>query len=534
MSAERHDSVAKPALCLPDVDTRYFVPFEGMPIPVHSMAPDGLLKAVNQAWVDYTGHARERAVGRSFAAFLDPASAERYRLAAVPEMVTAVAAGQSRSVEYVLVKASGEQADIVLTARPIRDGAGRFLHSLSVISDITARNRAEAALRAAQKLEAIGALTSGVAHDFNNLLMIIQGSLQLLSRHLPPHDRHAARLVDAALQGTNRGAALTARLLAFARQQELAPQPIEPEPFLAALRPILAQLLGAEIQITHHIHPGTAALSADPDQLQLALLNLATNARDAMNGTGTLHIGVRNVLIDTAKSAFIDGITGLAAGHPALVRGAYVVISVTDTGAGMDDTVLARAADPFFTTKGIGKGTGLGLSMVHGFVAQSGGAMQITSRPGIGTTVDLWLPSTEARAPIDMAATRPDDAPALAAGNRQLRILLVDDDPLVRAGTTAMLEELGQHVHAVASGNEALATLREGAAVDLLLTDYMMPGMSGAQLAAQARALRPDLPVLLASGFAELDPAAVGLWPRLRKPYTLTEMGAALAAVTCR
>jgi signal transduction histidine kinase/CheY-like chemotaxis protein len=446
-------------------------------------------------------------------------------------MVRVVAAGQSRSVEYVLVKASGERADVVLTARPARDATGRFMHSLAVLSDITARNRAEAALRTAQKLEAVGALTSGVAHDFNNLLMIIQGSLQLLARHLSPQDRHAARLVDAALQGTNRGAALTARLLAFSRQQDLAPRPIAVRPFFDALRPMLQQLLGPEVALTERVAADVWTLSADPDQLELALFNLAANARDAMAGRGTIGLEARNATIERAASAFIDGLVQSGIACPALVAGDYVVLRVTDTGAGMDEAVLARAADPFFTTKGLGKGTGLGLSMVHGFVAQSGGAMHIESQPGKGTVVALWLPRTLAAMP----ETAPAPEPALTATkeDRSLRILLVDDDKLVRDGTLAMLEALGcSEVQTVSSGAEALALLRQDAGFDLLLTDYMMPGMSGAQLAAQARALRPDLAVLLASGFAELDAVSSGLWPRLRKPYTMADLATALAGVT--
>jgi PAS domain S-box-containing protein len=510
------------------MDNAYFQPFEAMPIPVHSMGPDGLLRAVNGAWEHYTGYSRTHAIGRSLAEFLDPASAERYRIAAAPEMIRAVAAGESRSIEYVMVKASGERADIVVTARPTRDAEGRFLYSLAVLNDITARNRAEAALRTAQKLEAIGALTSGVAHDFNNLLMIIQGSLQLLAKHLPAGDRNVARLLDAALQGAGRGAALTARLLAFARQQDLAPRPIALPPFLDTLRPMLRQLLGPEVQVTERVAAEVWTLSADPDQFELALLNLAANARDAMPDGGTVHLAARNATVRQPGSAFIEG-----AAQPALVAGDYVVLCFADTGVGMEEAVLARAADPFFTTKGLGKGTGLGLSMVHGFAAQSGGGVQLHSQPGTGTMVELWLPRTQAS--VTAAGPVPAAAAPSANAAQELRILLVDDDALVRDSTLAMLDALGcAHVQAVSSGGEALALLQADDRFDLLLTDYMMPGMSGAQLAARARALRPDIAVLLASGFAELDAVQGGRWPRLRKPYTLSDMASALAAVAER
>ena len=354
------------------------------------MGPDGLLRDVNAAWVDYTGYAKTEAIGRSFADFLDPPSAALYREKAVPELIDTVPGREIRSVEYRLTKRSGEIADIVLTARPERDPTtGRFLHSHSVIVDITARNRAEAALRQAQKLEALGSLTGGVAHDFNNLLMIILGSLELLGRRLPADDARAARLLDAALEGARRGAALTTRLLAFARQQELAPVPLDARTLLGALRPMLVHLLGPTIVIEEDLPADLWNLRADPSQLDLALLNLAANARDAMPEGGTLRLAARNAAIIPAESSFIG--TPI---RPAAVAGEYVVLTVSDTGAGMDEAALARAAEPFFTTKGPGKGTGLGLSMVHGFVVQSGGALQLSSQPGAGTSVDLWLPRT--------------------------------------------------------------------------------------------------------------------------------------------
>jgi PAS domain S-box-containing protein len=511
--------------------TEYFLPFQRMPIPVHSMGIDGLLLEVNEAWVDYTGYDKAQAIGHSFAEFLDPVSASLYRQKAAPELIDTVPARESRSVEYRLVKASGDVADIVVTARPVRDDAsGRFLHSLTVISDITARNRAESALRQAQKLEALGRLTGGVAHDFNNLLMIIQGSLQLLARRLPADDARAARLLDAAMQGARRGAALTTRLLAFARQQELTPGPIDPRKLFASLRQMLAHLLGPDIRIEEEFPVGLWNLRADPNQLELALLNLAANARDAMPDGGRLRLTARNVTVMSADSSFIG-----FSGEPTVPAGEYVVLTVADTGTGMDEVALARAADPFFTTKGPGKGTGLGLSMVHGFAVQSGGALLLSSRPGVGTTVELWLPRTTEL--VREAAA--DDTSAANAGRpiiaHSLRILLVDDDPLVVAGTTGMLEELGHNaVTAVSSGEEALAVLRKDGNFDLLLTDHMMPGMSGAQLAAHARALHKSLPILIASGFAELDGLVGAEWPRLRKPYSLNELAAALVNLSPR
>jgi PAS domain S-box-containing protein len=505
----------------------YFLPYQRIDIPIHSIGPDGLLLEVNEAWVDYTGYSRNEALGRSFADFLDPTSATLYGQDAVPELINTVPAQESRSVEYRLLKSSGDVVDVVLTARPQRHPVtGRFLYSLTVINDVTARNRAEKALRQAQKLEALGLLTGGVAHDFNNLLAIIQGSLELLLRHLPPEDARASRLMETALQGAKRGAAMTARLLAFARQQELSPQPVVVRTLIASLRPMLVQLLGPDITLTEELSPDLWTLRADPNQLELSLLNLAANARDAMPDGGRLRLAARNATIAlSTESIFIE-----SRPQAAIPAGEHVVLSVCDNGTGMDEAALARAADPFFTTKGLGKGTGLGLSMVHGFAVQSGGALLLSSQLGVGTVVEIWLPRATAVAG-GKDATRASTVVTSKHRGRPLRILLVDDDLLVVAGATAMLEELGHEVSSATSGADALTLVGPHGHFDLMLTDYMMPDMSGAQLAAQVRALHPSLPILLASGFAELEGAVETAWPRLRKPFSLGDLSAALAQV---
>ena len=506
----------------------YFLPYQRIAIPIHSMGPDGLLLEVNEAWVDYTGYSRNEALGRSFADFLDPTSSTLYNQDAVPELINTVPAQESRSVEYRLIKSSGEVVDVVLIARPQRDPVtGRFLYSLTVINDVTARNRAEKALRQAQKLEALGLLTGGVAHDFNNLLAIIQGSLELLLRRLPPEDARASRLMETALQGAKRGAAMTARLLAFARQQELSPQPVVVRTLIASLRPMLVQLLGPDITLTEELSPDLWTLRADPNQLELSLLNLAANARDAMPDGGRLRLAARNATVAlSTESSFIE-----SRRQAAIPAGEHVVLSVCDNGTGMDEAALARAADPFFTTKGLGKGTGLGLSMVHGFAVQSGGALLLSSQLGVGTVVEIWLPRATAVAG-GRDATQASTVVASKHRGRPLRILLVDDDLLVVAGATAMLEELGHEVSSATSGADALTLVGPHGHFDLMLTDYMMPGMSGAQLAAQVRALHPSLPILLASGFAELEGAVETAWPRLPKPFSLGDLSAALAQVT--
>ncbi len=502
-----------------------FAPFVNLPIPVHSMGPDGMLRDVNHEWQTYTGFARSDAVGRSFADFLDASSSAIYRDKAVPELINTVPAGESRSVEYRLIKASGEVADIILTSRPQRDPlTGRFRHSLAVINDVSARNRAEFATRQTQRLEALGSLTGGVAHDFNNLLSVIIGSLELLSYRLPADDARSARLIESAMRGARRGAALTARLLAFGRQQELSPVPLAPLAFVGMVRPLIAQVLGPSVVIEDELPPGIWNVLADPNQLELALMNLAANARDAMPNGGHVRLSARNQTVDPAiDTSFIERRAVAAAGD-------YVVIAMSDTGIGMHEAELARAADPFFTTKGTGKGTGLGLSMVHGFAVQSGGTLKLSSKPGAGTTVELWLPRTTEASPAPRGCEGADQAKAAPAATG-LRILLVDDDPLVLAGAGAMLEELGYTFGAAASGAEALSILRQDGNFDIIMTDYMMPGMSGTQLAAQARAMYPGVPILISSGYAELDKPIGTAWPRLRKPYNLAELSAALAAV---
>ena len=502
-----------------------------IPVPVHSMGPDGLLHAVNKAWVNFTGYTPEQALGQSFANFLEKVSAQRYRDAAVPEMIGQVADGEVRLVEYTMLRASGEAVDIVIAAQPIRDADGRFLHSFAVITDITARNLAEQALRHAQKLEAIGALTSGIAHDFNNLLTIVQNSLYLLGRYLPGGNERAALLLDAALQGARRGAVLTARLLAFAHEQDLAPQPVSVPSLLVSLRPMLKQLLGSSIAIRYELPSALVTLHADPHQLELVLINLAANARDAMPAGGVLTISARQHTLGGRQSAFIA-----SPSEPAVAKlldgGSYVVVAVTDTGTGMDAAVLARAADPFFTTKGVGKGTGLGLSMVHGFAKQSGGAFHLESRLGHGTTAELWLPSTsEAAAAGTVDFDSKVDVP-VRANTRVLRVLIVDDDALVLASAVAFIEHLGYaSVHAVTSGKDALSVLRDDHGFDLLLTDYMMPDISGTVLAAEARALHPGIAILIVSGFADRDDLSSSGWPLLRKPYSLEQLDSALISV---
>ena len=369
----------------------------------------------------------------------------------------------------------------------------------------------EATLRHAQKMEAMGQLTGGIAHDFNNLLTAVLGSLELLAKHLPPADQKATRLLDTALQGAKKGSALTQRLLAFGRRQALEPEVVDVPRLVHGMADLLRSSLGAGVRIDAHFPVALAPAHVDANQLELALLNLAVNARDAMPGGGKLMIAAREEEVGP----------GAAAGLP---LGWYVVLSVADTGEGMDEATLTRAMEPFFTTKGVGKGTGLGLSMVHGLAAQSGGQLLLRSRKGAGTVAELWLPRAEIAAIPSVPASKPARASPAGAGT----ILVVDDDPAVLASTVAMLRELGHATIAVASGEEALPILRAGAKVDLVITDYAMPGMTGIELAEKLQELRPELAVLLATGNAELQRGVASKLKRLLKPFGLEALAQAV------
>jgi len=362
------------------------------------------------------------------------------------------------------------------------------------------REEALAQVHEMQKLESLGQLTGGVAHDFNNLLMAVLGNLELAKKNLPD-DARLQRLIDGAIQGAERGATLTKRMLAFARRQELRPEAVDVARLVDSMIDMLRRALGPMIQISTDFDGGLAPVHVDPNQLELALLNLAVNARDAMPLGGQLTI--------TAHACI--GVGEIATLGP----GDYIRVEVRDSGCGMDEATLRRASEPFFSTKGPGRGTGLGLSMVDGLVAQSGGAMRISSRMGAGTNVEFWLPVSVV--PNWQAPAAPVLIPR-SGDTRPLRVLLVDDDPIVAEGTAAMIEDLGYLVVEVESGARALDLLRVDPNFDIVITDYVMPGMTGSQLAEEVRRMRPGLPVAIATGYADAAREASGL-PRLNKPY---------------
>ncbi len=378
-----------------------------------------------------------------------------------------------------------------------------------VEQEVATRHRAEQALRQAQKMEAIGQLTGGIAHDFNNLLMAIMSSLNLLQKRIDADDG-ITRQIDNALQGARRGAALTQRMLAFARRQDLTTERVHLFDLVHGMRELVERTLGPSWSLNLSIPSSVPVVMGDANQLEMALLNLTVNARDAMPEGGVVTIAATFRTVNEAEPGD-------------LIAGSYVGLSVADTGEGMDAETLARATEPFFTTKGVGKGTGLGLSMIHGLAKQLGGGFVLESQLRQGTTATLWLP-------VANAAVEP--APGLASGmpvtgqtrggkgaGRSLKIVAVDDDGLILMNTTAMLEDLGHRVLEAHSGQGALAILEREADVDLLITDQAMPQMTGTQLADIASKSRPDLPVILASGYAELPDGAQRRIVKLGKPF---------------
>jgi PAS domain S-box-containing protein len=440
---------------------------------------------------------------------------EEDRELGVPDVMLIEAGQEGKSAgEGFRVRKDGSRFWAEATIRVVRNERGEAIGFAKIVRDVTERRLAEEALErtrealsVSQKMETIGQLTGGVAHDFNNILAVILGSLELAKKRLHGEDQRIHRLLDNAIQGANRGASLTQRMLAFARKQDLKPVVVDVPELVRGMAALLKFDPGIRVETRFPIE--LAKVKVDANQLELAVLNLAVNARDAMPaGGGVISIAARE-----------EQATG------GLSPGRYVALSVADTGCGMDEQTLTHAQEPFFTTKGVGKGTGLGLSMVKGLAEQSGGVLLLKSRKGEGTTAEIWLPVCE---PEAVAAPQAAEPPRAAAkSQRVLSVLLVDDDLLVLDNIAAMLDDLGHSVLEARSGEEAMALLRRTPKVDIVVTDYAMPGMNGLQLAETIAAERPGLPVVLCTGYAELLGSTRRGLPRISKPFDQ----AALAAV---
>lgn len=375
------------------------------------------------------------------------------------------------------------------------------------------RETALAQVHQMQKLESLGQLTGGIAHDFNNLLMAILTNLDMLAREVPDMPR-TKRLIEGAIKAGERGTALTNRMLAFAKRQELKPEIVDVPRLIGGMIEMLRSSIGPTIGIDTQFETPLAPIRVDANQLELAVLNLALNARDAMPIGGQLLISARQERIDDENTIGLN-------------PGSYVCIAITDSGVGMDEQTLKRAPEPFFTTKATGKGTGLGLSMVYGLAAQSGGGVRLSSTVGSGTTVLLWLPAVAAEKP-----TFVNGDPAFAdPAARNCSILLVDDDEMVGEAIATMLEECGHRVTVANSAAQALVYLKSEARFDLVITDYAMPGMTGLELARRVRDLKPDLPIILSTGYADVAGGAEAGVMRLAKPFRREALSALIASL---
>jgi PAS domain S-box-containing protein len=381
-----------------------------------------------------------------------------------------------------------------------------------LLAEAEQRAKAEERLRQSQKLEALGQLTGGVAHDFNNLLMAILGNLELAEKRVDG-DAKTTRLVRGAIDGARRAASLTQRLLAFARQQELEVRPTDLAGLVTGIQELLQRSVGSTIKIETDFEDRIAYVLGDANQIELALLNLAVNARDAMPEGGTLTVGLR----------------ALQSSQPTdeAPVGPYVCLNVSDTGTGMDEATLRRAVDPFFSTKEFGKGTGLGLSMVHGLASQLGGALKLFSKPGEGTRVEFWLPATS----VAICDPADDATENVKSVDRPLSILVVDDDTLIAMSTVDMLEDLGHVAIEANSPADALDVVSSDAVIDLMITDFSMPQMNGADLAKEVLQIRPGLPIVVATGYADLPAGSAIDLPRLSKPYSQQQLAAEISAL---
>jgi len=500
-------------------DTQFRLLVEGVAdYAIYMLSPEGLVASWNSGAQRIKGYAPAEIIGlhyRQFYTAADQATGE-------PERNLHRASAEGRvEAEGWRVRKDGTQFWAHVVIDRILDDHGQLLGFAKVTRDVTEQRlaaqqleEAREALFQSQKMEAIGQLTGGMAHDFNNLLMAIQSSLDLLGRHIPGDER-VQHLIGVAQAGVIRGKNLSQRMLAFARKQELRPQPVDLVDLVYGMSELIDGALGVRFQLATRFAFHLDRVVVDPHQLELALLNLVVNARDAYGDEG----GRISIEADVVDAPHVD--------VPGLAHGRYVRLAVIDHGPGMDERTLARAADPFFTTKGVGKGTGLGLSMVHGLAAQSRGRLVLRSQPAVGTRADIWLPTLAHGQPVPhlpLIAAAPITAPAEA-----LRILAVDDDILVLSTLKALLEDMGHVVTAASSAERAIELLRGDDRYDLLLTDYAMPRLTGADVSRAARLSRPGLPIVLASGYAERPMDDFPGIQRLGKPFDRENLAQAIA-----
>jgi PAS domain S-box-containing protein len=475
--------------------------------------PNGIVTSWNAGAQRIKGYSAEEAIGQHFSRFYT----EQDRAAGKPARALQAATAEGRfEQEGWRVRRDGSMFWANVVIDPIRDEGGRLMGFAKITRDVTERRDAEIALQEAQaqrahaqKMDALGQLTGGVAHDFNNLLMIVGGNVQTLKRKIGGDDPRAARAIEAIELATRRGEALTRQLLTFSRRQTVDPTVLRIGERIEGFRTMLTSLIGGSVRLIEGVDPHTWPVRVDANELELALVNLLINARDAMPNGGTVVITTENCVLARPDT-------------PAGIAGEFVALRVVDTGGGIAPDVLPKVFDPFFSTKQVNKGTGLGLSQVHGFAHQSGGTVTIASELGKGTTVTLYFPRSAE------AAARAAEEPATerAGGGT---VLVVEDNPEVAEVTIAMLRELGYEVCAARDAGAALAMI-DGRKLDLVVSDIAMPGaMDGAALAQEIRRRHPELPVLLVTGYAEAVDKLSGDFTVLRKPFDLAELSRATA-----
>ena len=515
--AALHDSAA----ALRESEARFREIADQAPVPMWVTAPDRTRAFVNKAYAAFLNTSEDEAKLFDWRTIIHPDDGPRL----LAESVAGEASLKPFTLEGRYRGGDGRWTWLRSESNPRFDAAGNLTGFIGAAFDMTVAKEAQlqleeqvaartveleaaqAALRQSQKLESMGQLTGGVAHDFNNLLTPIVGALDLLQRR-GLDDPRMERLVGGAQQSAERARVLVQRLLAFARRQPLKSVPVDLARLIDGMRELIASTVGPRVKVQVDLEPDLPRVFADPNQLEMAILNLSVNARDAMPDGGVLEV--------VAKSLDDCDCEGSLSAR-------CVRLCVSDTGKGMDEETRIRAVEPFFSTKGVGRGTGLGLSMVHGLAAQQGGRLEIESTPGKGTVIHLYLPATDESAPAPFGA--PISLRAHSAETR--RVLLVDDEPLVRAATADMLIELGYEVVDADSAEAALLLLDAGTPVDALVTDHLMPGMSGTDLAHSVATRQPPLPVLIISGFAEMAGVAHAL-PSLNKPFRRDDLAAAL------
>lgn len=484
---------------------------------IYMLDPQGCVSSWNVGAQRIKGYRPEEIIGEHFSRFYT----EEDRAAGEPQRGLQIAAREGRfEKEGWRVRKDGTRfwASIVIDA--IRNDLGEIVGFAKVTRDITEKLRAQHELEKAreelfqsQKMEAIGRLTGGIAHDFNNLLMAVLGSLEIVRKRLP-YDPAITPLIENAIQGAQRGAALTQRMLTFSRRQDLHFEPVNVAKLVHGMSELVQRSLGPSTLLQTSLPPDIPPIMIDPNQLETAILNLVVNARDAMPQGGS-------IIIETQEETVSNEL------GQRLPAGRYVCLVVADQGEGMDEATLSQATTPFFTTKGVGKGTGLGLSMVQGLVEQAGGRLILKSEKGAGTRAELWFPASDANTAITPKVETADPPKGPERDQRALRVLAVDDDSLILMNTTLMLEDLGHTVFEATAGSDALDILHQET-VDLVISDHAMPNMTGSQLAEAIRKEWPNMPIILATGYAELPREANIALPKLGKPFSQQQLAEAI------